>query len=119
MVSISPIQPGSGKTMAEYYLVITSWPDFAGAKKQARSWLQKKLAANINILPQMESIYRWDDEIRSGNEHQMLIKTCAHKVDALEQEIRRVHPYALAEILRIAIDSGDPDYLDWIDQSTR
>jgi periplasmic divalent cation tolerance protein len=49
----------------------------------------------------------------------MLIKTSADRVDALEREIKRVHPYAVAEILRIAIDSGDPDYLDWISQSTR
>jgi periplasmic divalent cation tolerance protein len=105
--------------MADYYLVITSWPDFAGATRQAQEWLEKKLAANVNIMAEMESIYHWKGEIRTGNEHQMLIKTSADRVDALEREIRRVHPYAVAEILRIAIDSGNPDYLDWISHSTR
>jgi len=105
--------------MADYYLVITSWPDLAGARVQARNWLEKKLAANINIMPEMQSTYQWQGKIRTGNEHQMLIKTSADRVDALEREIRRIHPYTVAEILRIAIDSGNPDYLDWISHSTR
>ena len=92
---------------------------FYSREKAGSQLVAKKLAANINILPKMESIYRWDTEIRSGNEHQMLIKTSAHRVDALEQEIRRIHPYKVADIPRIAIDSGNPDYLDWINQSTR
>ncbi len=105
--------------MSDHYLVITSWPDLDGARLQAQSWLNKKLAASVNILPQMDSIYRWKGEIRHGKEHKIFIKTRAARIDALQQEIRAAHPYAVAEILHFKIDSGDPDYLDWIIQSTQ
>lgn len=104
--------------MSDCYLVITSWPDLDGAKQQAQSWLEKKLAAAVNILPQMDSMYYWKGELRQGTEHKIFIKTSAARVAELEQEIRAAHPYAVAEILRFAIDSGDRDYLDWIQQST-
>ena len=105
--------------MSDHYLVITSWPDLDGARQQAEAWLQKKLAASVNVLPQMQSIYRWKGEIRHGKEHKMFIKTSATRLAALQREIRAAHPYAVAEILHFKIDSGDPDYLDWITQSTQ
>ena len=105
--------------MTEHYLVITSWPDLDGARQQAQHWLQKKLAASVNVLPQMDSIYHWKGEIRHGTEHKIFIKTVAARLDALRREIRAAHPYAVAEILQIKIDSGDPEYLDWITQSTQ
>lgn len=104
--------------MSDHYLVITSWPDLDGAKKQAERWLRKNLAASVNVLPKMDSMYHWKGELRHGQEHKIFIKTRAHRLDELQQEIRAAHPYAVAEILQIAIDSGDPDYLDWITQST-
>lgn len=105
--------------MPEPYLVITSWPDLEGARERARIWVQKKLAASVNILPQMHSIYTWKGELRSGTEHKIFIKTSARRLDALQQDIKSAHPYAVAEILHFRIDSGEPDYLDWINASTR
>ncbi len=105
--------------MSDTYLVITSWPDLEGAKQQARSWLEKKLAAAVNILPQMDSMYHWKGEIRQGTEHKMFVKTSASRVAELQREIRSAHPYAVAEILCFEIDSGDPDYLDWIKLTTQ
>lgn len=105
--------------MSDHYLVITSWPELDGAKTQARDWLEKKLAAAVNILPQMDSMYHWKGELRHGTEHKIFIKTSADRVDQLEREIHAAHPYAVAEILRFAIDAGDPDYLSWITDSTQ
>ena len=105
--------------MSEPYLVITSWPDLDGARQQARHWVEKKLAASVNILPKMDSFYRWKGEIRHGNEHKIFIKTSVERLEALRDEIRAAHPYTLAEILHFRIDSGDPEYLDWITQSTQ
>ena len=105
--------------MPDHYLVITSWPDLDGARQQARTWLQKKLAASVNILPQMDSIYHWKGELRQGKEHKILIKTRAAHIETLQREIRAAHPYAVAEILHFKIDSGDPEYLDWITRSTQ
>jgi periplasmic divalent cation tolerance protein len=107
------------KPMPQHYLVITSWPDLQGARHQAQRWLEKKIAASVNVLPQMDSMYHWKGEIRHGTEHKIFIKTSAHKIDALQREIRAAHPYAVAEILCFKIDSGDPEYLDWITQSTQ
>ena len=104
--------------MSDHYLVITSWPDLEGAKTQARQWLEDNLAASVNILPPMDSLYRWKGELREGSEHKMFIKTTAARVPDLQQRIRAAHPYAVAEILQFEINSGDPDYLDWITNST-
>ena len=105
--------------MPEHYLVITSWPDLDGARQQARQWVENKLAASVNILPQMDSIYVWDGELRSGTEHKIFIKTSAQRLDELQREIKSAHPYAVAEILHFRIDSGEPNYLNWITTSTR
>jgi len=107
------------KLMPQPYLVITSWPDLEGARLQARHWVQNKLAASVNIMPQMDSIYVWQGELRSGREHKMFIKTSANRLEALQQEIESAHPYAVAEILQFKIDSGNREYLDWIRLSTQ
>ena len=109
----------SPNPMPQAYLVITSWPDLEAAKIQAQGWVEKKLAASVNILPPMDSIYTWKDELRSGREHKMFIKTTDARLAALETEIKSAHPYAVAEIICFKIDSGEPDYLDWISASTR
>jgi periplasmic divalent cation tolerance protein len=105
--------------MSQAYLVITSWPDLDGAKQQAKRWVEQKLAASVNILPQMDSVYRWKGEIRHGKEHKIFVKTSAERLDSLGREIRNTHPYDVAEILHFRIDSADTDYLDWIRRSTQ
>ena len=105
--------------MPDHFLVVTSWPDLEGARLQAERWVEKKLAASVNILPRMDSIYRWKGEIRHGREHKIFVKTTAGRIEALQREIRQNHPYAVAEILHFRIDSADPDYLDWISHSTQ
>ena len=104
--------------MCEPCLVITSWPDLDGARQQASHRVENKLAASVNILLQMDSIYVWKGELRNGTEHKIL-KTCAARLAALQNNIKLTHPYAVAEILHIKIDSGDPDYLNWITVSTQ
>ena len=78
--------------MSEPYLVITSWPDLEGARLQAKSWLQKKLAASVNILPKMDSIYYWKGELRQGEEHKIFVKTSYDRIDALQREMKTAHP---------------------------
>ena len=107
------------KLIAEHYLVITSSPDLHGARHQAQRWLEEKIAASVNVLPQMDSMYHWKGELRHGTEHKIFIKTSADKLDALQRQISANHPCAVAEILCFKIDSGDPEYLDWITQSTQ
>jgi periplasmic divalent cation tolerance protein len=105
--------------MPEPCLVITSWPDLDSARLQARQWVGKKLATSVNVLPQMDSIYRWKGDIRDGREHKIFVKTSSDRLVTPHDEIKSAHPYAVAEIISFKIDSGDADYLDWITTSTR
>ena len=99
-------------------LMLTTWPDAAGARAAARDWVNKKLAACVNILPPMQSIYHWDGELQQGEEHQILIKTDDRRAKALEQAIATAHPYECPEIIRLDIDGGYTPYLNWITGTT-
>ena len=81
--------------MCDPYLVITSWPDLEGARQQANYWVENKLAVRVNILPQMDSIYVWEGELRNGTEHKIFIKTCAARLAALQSDIKLTHPPTL------------------------
>jgi len=100
-------------------------PYLDGARLRARNWVQKKLAASVNILPQMDSIYVWEGELRSGKEHKMFIKTSTARLEALQREIESAHPWPayltvfLLRTLQFKIDSGNREYLDWIKLSTQ
>jgi periplasmic divalent cation tolerance protein len=96
-----------------------SRPDLAGARQQPRNRVQNKLAAGVNVLPQMDSIYVWQGELRQDKEHKVFIETSEPRLAALQREIKGAHPYSVAEIPGIKIDSGDPEYLDWISVSTQ
>jgi periplasmic divalent cation tolerance protein len=99
-------------------LVLTTWPDADGARELARTLLRRHLAACINILPKMTSLYTWDGSEESGEEHQILIKTTAARFDAVRDAVTEAHPYELAELIAVPIVRGLPAYLDWIDEST-
>ena len=105
-------------TQSDHVLVLTTWPDSKAAREQAQHWLQKKLAACVNILPEMQSLYIWEEQLEQGKEHQLLIKTCSSKLAALQQAIVEAHPYECPEILVLPITGGLPDYLNWITGNT-
>ncbi len=99
-------------------LVLTTWPDRDGAERAAGKWVDKGLAACVNILPTMQSIYCWNRELQRGEEHQILIKTTRERADALQQAIVEAHPYECPEIIRLDIDGGHEPYLNWITGNT-
>jgi periplasmic divalent cation tolerance protein len=70
--------------MTQHYLAITSWPDLDGARHQANRWVQNKLAAGVNVLPQMDSIHVWIGELQHGREHKIFIKTGASNLYTLQ-----------------------------------
>lgn len=100
-------------------LVLTTWPDQHQAEQIAEKLVTDKLAACVNILPTMTSIYCWQGKLEKGQEHQLIIKTQPAKFAALEKLITTMHPYELPEILAIQITDGHHPYLDWIDQSLK
>lgn len=100
-------------------LVFCTCPDTVTAQSLARHLLEQRLAACVNLLPPMQSVYRWQGQIEQAQEVQLLIKTCAERLDALSAAIVQQHPYELPEILVVSPDAGLPAYLDWIRAQTR
>ena len=104
--------------MGDKIIVLTTFPDLAGAESLAHELVSRKLAACVNILPSMTSIYRWQDKIETGREHQLVIKTQAHRLERIEQWIDKCHPYELPELLVLPVQDGAKDYLTWITEAT-
>lgn len=105
-------------TAHQALLVFTNAPDILVAEKLARVLLERRLAACVNILPAMRSLYHWQGELEETNEIMLQIKTTHNNYVELEAAIRAEHPYEVPEIIAIPIVSGLPAYLDWIKQET-
>ena len=76
-----------------------------------------RLAACVNVFPQIESVYRWKGDVESAREWLLLIKTTAAGFDRLRDAIRKLHSYEVPECIAIAVDDGSSDYLEWIGSS--
>jgi periplasmic divalent cation tolerance protein len=103
---------------AEPLLVLCTCPDAETARKLANSLVEQGLAACVNVLPGVQSTYRWHGEVRTDTEALLHIKTTAACWEALEQCIKREHPAELPELIGIPITNGLADYLDWIRTET-
>ena len=84
----------------------------------ARTLVEERLAACVNVLPVMASVYRWQGEVQQEAEEQVVIKTTTDRVAAVEQRVRELHPYELPEFLVITADAGAEAYLKWVGVST-
>lgn len=84
------------------------------AERLAQSLVDARLAACVNVLPQMRSVYRWRDAVEHADEALLLIKHPAARFDALRAAVLDAHPYELPEIVAVSIDKVHPPYLDWI-----
>jgi len=100
-------------------LVITNCPDEETANRIALAVVEAQLAACVNILPRVQSIYRWQGAVESAVEVPLLIKTTAAAYPALEAAIRERHPYDVPEIIALPITAGLPAYLNWLVAETR
>ena len=102
----------------EILLVLTNCPDEEAANTIALAIVEARLAACVNILPRVQSIYRWQGRIESATEIPLLIKSTAASYPALEQAIRTLHPYEIPEIVALPITAGLPAYLNWVAEET-
>ncbi|OAI06921.1 divalent-cation tolerance protein CutA [Methylomonas methanica] len=98
-----------------YQLILCTCPDVEVADKLAGTLITQKLAACVNILPGVRSVYEWQGEIETAQEHLLLIKSHQDRYAAIEATLKSLHPYQLPEIIAVAIESGSLDYLKWID----
>ena len=99
--------------------VLTNLPDSDSAFNLARQVVHLRLAACANVLSPATSFYRWEGREEQATEYPVLIKSTAERYDALEREIRRLHPYSLPEIVSWPIERGLPEYLEWVERETR
>ncbi|MGI9242880.1 MAG: divalent-cation tolerance protein CutA [Verrucomicrobiales bacterium] len=95
-------------------LVISSFPDQEQARQIGTALVEKQLAACVNLLPSVESIFRWEGKVERADEVLAFIKTTTERYPELEAEIRDLHPYELPAIIAIDIHTGLPEYLQWI-----
>ena len=98
-------------------LIMTACPDQEVAVQLAKSLVAEKLAACVNIIPSVLSIYRWEDAIEETREVLLLIKTTSVNYKALEAAIHRLHPYQVPEVLAVPIEQAAPAYLTWLAQA--
>lgn len=102
-----------------YQLILTTCPDKAVATMIAEHLVNEKLAACVNLIPDLTSIYSWKGEICTGTEIQLLIKTEERLFTQLNSEINRLHPYEVVEIIALNIQQGDENYLNWISNTLK
>lgn len=100
-------------------LVFTNAPSAESARHIARSLVDARLAACVNILPECQSIYRWQGAVEEAAELPVMIKTTAAHYQAVEAAIRLAHPYELPEIVAVPVERGLPGYLAWVAAETR
>ena len=105
--------------MTDKRLVLSTAGSVKEARKIAHHLVERQLAACVNIVPQIESIYRWQGTVESSREWLLLIKTTADRFADVRDAIRELHSYDLPECIAIAIDDGSSDYLQWITQSVK
>jgi periplasmic divalent cation tolerance protein len=102
----------------EYVMVLTTLPTDADGAAFARALVEERLAACVNLLAPMESVYRWDGNIETEAERQLVIKTSRERVAALWDRVRELHPYDVPEFLVVPIVDGNDAYLRWVAEST-
>lgn len=104
--------------MDQALLVLTNVPDLECAQLVARTLIESRLAACVNLLPAVQSMYRWQGQIEEATEVTLLIKTTSQHYDSVQQAIVKLHPYNVPEIIATPIVSGYTPYLHWIDTET-
>lgn len=95
-------------------LVLCTCPDAASGERIARALVEERLAACVNRVPGLTSVYRWQGAVQSASEELLLIKTTRDAFPALQERLLALHPYTLPEVIALPIDSGHAPYLDWV-----
>jgi periplasmic divalent cation tolerance protein len=103
--------------MAEFVLIFTTMPDDERADALARTLVDERLAACVNVHAPMTSTYRWKGAVEREAERQLVSKTTRARVPDLETRLRALHPYEVPEFLVVAVDGGSAAYLDWVGSS--
>jgi periplasmic divalent cation tolerance protein len=103
--------------MTDKRIVLSTAGSEEEARKLAQHLVENRLAACVNIVPQIESVYRWQGKVESSREWLLIIKTTAERCGAVSSAIQELHSYDIPECVIVAIDDGSDAYLEWIENS--
>jgi len=103
--------------MSEFVMALTTMPADFDATPLAQELVGAGLAACVNILPAIKSVYTWKGVPQVGSEQQLFIKTTSEQVDALWDILRERHPYDIPEFIVVPVVDGSQDYLRWVEES--
>jgi len=106
--------PPDGAGGADARFVLVTAPDEAVARQLARACVEARLAACVNLVPGVLSIYRWQGAVEEARECLLLIKTVAARLSELQAELARAHPYELPEFVVLRPDEVESRYLAWL-----
>lgn len=98
-------------------VLVTCPPDKADGI--AHALVEQRVAACVNVVPQLRSVYRWKGAVQHDGEALLLAKTSRDRFEALQQAVLKLHPYELPEVIALTVDRGHAPYLEWILESTR
>lgn len=105
--------------MTDKRIVLSTAGSEEEARKIARYLVERQVAACVNIVPRIESIYRWQGKIESSREWLLLIKTTAANFSQVRDAIGDLHSYDVPECIALSIEDGSADYLRWIEESVK
>jgi len=102
-----------------FYVVLATVKDSAEAERIAKRLVDERLAACVNVLPNISSTYRWKGKVEHVREVLLLMKTSHEKLDRLMAKVKELHSYEVPEILALPIERGSQEYLKWLEESLR
>lgn len=120
-IPVSSLMVGDSKSPLEYGLTVLqiTCPTEELAKKLSHGLVAKNLAACVNIIPKVTSIYSWDGKTEEDNEVLMIVKTKINIVGKVVQFVKSMHPYEVPEVISLPIQDGNHDYLQWVAGAVR
>lgn len=95
-------------------VVLVTAPDAAVAERIGRALVEERLAACVNLVPGVRSLYRWEGAVQDDPEVLLIVKTREDRLAELAERVRALHPYDLPEVLALAAAGGSAGYLDWV-----
>jgi|SRR5712691_4057475 len=103
--------------MTNKLIILTTTGSEDEARKIAEALVERRLAACVNIVSQVHSVYRWEGKLEHGDEYLLLIKTGKEREEQVRAAIRELHSYEIPECIAIQIEDGSAEYLKWIEDS--
>ena len=103
---------------SDVIVVYITAPTLEDAQSLARALVEEKLAACVNIIPGIHSIYQWEQAIQNDQELLLICKSRTERFDSLQKRVQALHPYDVPEIISIPVQNGSEPYLNWVRDNT-